>query len=210
MAGAFATVARFPTSIEAHLARNHLADHGIEAWVTNDAIADMAWHLITAIGWVKVLVRAECLPRARGVLEGKQADQAIPRALFASIGCEELAALAGDDGNTGARGQVSPRERLAGRAILATLGSASFPFGFLVTPLAAWLLWKVAETPGKLGPWTWCWVWLAAAVLFPHLLFAVFLVGGLVYFLVLDNIQIFSMLELSWEVWRKWEGVFFQ
>jgi hypothetical protein len=49
-----ATVGTFSTPTEANIVRNHLEADGIRAFLADEAIVGMAWHLGTAVGGVKL------------------------------------------------------------------------------------------------------------------------------------------------------------
>jgi hypothetical protein len=62
-------VASYPTSAEAELARGLLVGGGLEAQLDGSAISDVAGFIGTALGGVRILVRAEDAERASEVLE---------------------------------------------------------------------------------------------------------------------------------------------
>ncbi|MBT9559449.1 MAG: DUF2007 domain-containing protein [Myxococcales bacterium] len=68
------TVARYPNTALAHVGRARLEASGIEAIVADDATATMAWHLIGALGGVRLMVQTDDAERARRVLESEIDD----------------------------------------------------------------------------------------------------------------------------------------
>ncbi len=66
-------VMRFATAPEAELARNALAEAGIQALLEGDQTVAMAWHLSNAVGGIKLLVAFPYAARARKLLEGSAA-----------------------------------------------------------------------------------------------------------------------------------------
>jgi hypothetical protein len=62
------TVATFSTAIDAALAKHQLEAHGIDACVTDEATANIAWHLTVAIGWIKLQVAQSDVERAMTIL----------------------------------------------------------------------------------------------------------------------------------------------
>lgn len=64
-----ATIQRFGTPQEAHLARSVLDAAGIEACVTDESAATWLWHVGTALGGTRVQVAAHDAERARQVLQ---------------------------------------------------------------------------------------------------------------------------------------------
>jgi hypothetical protein len=68
------TVARYPNTALAHVGRARLEASGIEAIVADDATATMAWHLIGALGGVRLMVQTDDAERARRVLASEFDD----------------------------------------------------------------------------------------------------------------------------------------
>jgi hypothetical protein len=68
-----AKVAAYPTSVEADVVRNQLEAHGIRAIITDEATAATLWHVGSAIGGCRVLVRQEDLEQAKAVLDAAEA-----------------------------------------------------------------------------------------------------------------------------------------
>lgn len=68
------TVARYPNTALAHVGRARLEASGIEAIVADDATATMAWHLVGALGGVRLMVQNDDAERARRVLESEIDD----------------------------------------------------------------------------------------------------------------------------------------
>lgn len=62
------TVATFSTPIEGTLAKHQLEAHGIQAYLRDEATANMAWHLTVAIGWIKLQVVESDVERAMAIL----------------------------------------------------------------------------------------------------------------------------------------------
>jgi hypothetical protein len=76
MAGELTTVATFHQAAQAELARNVLAEAGIQAVVADAEIVAMDWLLANAVGGIKVQVRAEDAERAAAVLDGALGEDA--------------------------------------------------------------------------------------------------------------------------------------
>jgi len=114
------TVASFGTPIDAHVARGRLEDNGIDAYVADENMVGVAWHLGLAVGGVKLQVAAEDAERAREIL-------ASPSALEDETGdAEEKAPPPGG-------------EDLSRRALVAAF------WGILVPPLQFYSLWLVGR-----------------------------------------------------------------
>jgi hypothetical protein len=65
------TIARYPNTTLAHVGRTRLEASGIDAIVADDATASVAWHLIGALGGVRLMVQNDDAERARRVLESE-------------------------------------------------------------------------------------------------------------------------------------------
>jgi hypothetical protein len=74
MANNFVTVATFPTSIEANLAKQLLEAEGIRAYLANESTVDLAWHLTVAVGWVKLQVHQSDAALAQLILQSSNLD----------------------------------------------------------------------------------------------------------------------------------------
>lgn len=61
-------ITKFATPEEAHLLRMYLADRGIEAFLFDEHIVQLFWHLSQAFGGVRVMVRDEDLAAAEEAL----------------------------------------------------------------------------------------------------------------------------------------------
>ncbi len=74
------TVATFSTPIEGELAKHQLSAHGIQAYLKDEATANMAWHLTVAIGWVKLQVAESDVERAMTILaqENQSTEECLP------------------------------------------------------------------------------------------------------------------------------------
>lgn len=68
------TIARYPNTALAHVGRTRLEASGIDAIVADDATASVAWHLIGALGGVRLMVHNDDADRARRVLESELDD----------------------------------------------------------------------------------------------------------------------------------------
>ena len=69
MSGKLVTLGTFSTPTEANIVRNHLEADGIRAFLADEAIVGMAWHLGTAVGGVKLQVAEDDVERALAVIE---------------------------------------------------------------------------------------------------------------------------------------------
>lgn len=133
----FITLRTFDNPLAAHMARNHLAEAGIRAFLANEGFVSTAWHLSNAAGGIHLQVGVEDAPRAAALLEARPGTEAMARPP------ESFEAATGEEDTP------TYRERLADRALLMAL------IGILFFPLhlyAAWLLLKVIRSPEELGP----------------------------------------------------------
>ena len=63
------TVGRFTRGENAHLFRSFLSSEGIDAYVYDEYIAQLAWHYTLAVGGVRVTVADEDLESARALYD---------------------------------------------------------------------------------------------------------------------------------------------
>lgn len=61
-------IAQFPTTAEAAMARNRLAEEGITATLTDENVGDL-FHLAASFGEVKLMVKADESERATEILK---------------------------------------------------------------------------------------------------------------------------------------------
>lgn len=62
------TIAQFPTTAEATMAKNRLAEEGIEAVLADENTGDL-FHLAASFGEVKLMVPSEHVEQAKKILE---------------------------------------------------------------------------------------------------------------------------------------------
>ena len=145
-------VMRFATAPEAELARNALAEAGIQAFLEGDQTVAMAWHLSNAVGGVKLLVAPPYAARARKLLEGSAAGaQGGP--------CADRAALAAawpamDRADEDAVLETDAQDTVARRAWLAAV------IGLLACPptlnlYSLWLIFRIAFDDAPMSSTGW-------------------------------------------------------
>lgn len=138
------TVASYPTSFEANLAKARLEEEGIRVFVANAAMVDTAWHLSNATGGVRVEVPRSDVTRAGGILahKGKVPHDEGGTADYEAIWREEPPEPAAEHpcGKMQAEAEID-------RAFRAAL------LGLLFAPVGAyawWLLWRASREKGVL------------------------------------------------------------
>lgn len=67
-------IAIFNNSYEATLMQGILKDQGIESWLQDEAMVNIAWYLTVALGYIKLYVREEDEELARTILDEYQAS----------------------------------------------------------------------------------------------------------------------------------------
>lgn len=72
-------IASYTKLEDAHLAASKLAGSGVDAWLRDEATANIYWLYSNAIGGVKVEVAEEDLERAREILELPKEDSGLIR-----------------------------------------------------------------------------------------------------------------------------------
>ncbi len=136
MSGRLVTVGTFATPAEAGIVRNHLEADGIRAFLADEAIVGMAWHLGTAVGGVKLQVAKDDVERAVSVISAHRT---------ASIADEEWQTNHADDDlqedwDDAEEQEIgSPIDDLVVRAFRAA------GFGLLFPPLQLYSLWLLAR-----------------------------------------------------------------
>jgi hypothetical protein len=71
-------IASYPTSAEAELACGRLAAAGVPAKLDGAVVADMAWHIGSALGGVKVLVSSDDAEQAHAILQETDTEDETP------------------------------------------------------------------------------------------------------------------------------------
>lgn len=140
-----ATVGTFSTPTEANIVRNHLEADGIRAFLADEAIVGMAWHLGTAVGGVKLQVAEDDVERALAVIESHGAAS-IAEGEWQSDHADDAPQEKLDDAEEHEIG--SPIDDMVDRAFRAA------GFGLLFLPLqlySLWLLARIASNPDPLS-----------------------------------------------------------
>ena len=111
------TVASFLSVIEAHLAKNQLAESCIEAFLADEATVYMSWHWTNAIHGIKLVVNDEDVEAARELLA---ADSGAPPTAAAeelrAMMAEEMPAADADEAEADEPEVLTRREEIAERA----------------------------------------------------------------------------------------------
>lgn len=176
------TLLRFSTVHEAEVARGLLEAAGIEAHLLDTATASIAWHLAPAIGGVRLQVRPADRNAALEVLAGEPVgapdewydEEAARPALQVIEGGapdDEEDDLA-DDRPRHLR-EAAPSDllseeadhearQLAKRALGAAVAGVFVPF--VLHAWSAWLLWRLAQSPGTLDRRSRAWAAMALAI----------------------------------------------
>jgi len=150
--GELVPVMSFVTAPEAEVARNALAEAGIQAFLEGDQVVSALWYLSNAIGGVKVLVAREHAARARRILEGSDtgeqgepcAEGAAPAAAWPPRGfADEDAVL-----------ETDAQDAVARRAWLAAV------IGLFLCPptlnlYSLWLLFRIAFNDAPMSSTGW-------------------------------------------------------
>lgn len=68
------TIATFVNSLEASMAQQILQAENIPAFIMDDTTVSWAWHLSTAVGWIKLKVRQSDLDEAIDILTAYQIE----------------------------------------------------------------------------------------------------------------------------------------
>jgi hypothetical protein len=176
---ALVTIARFYDVTQADLARIDLEASGIRVFLSNEGLVSTLWHLTGAIGGIKLQVAAADVDRAEAILSrsAKEEDET-----------SDIAAETDDDDS--ATGESRPpeiddddteppltrREENAERAFRGAVLGCLFP------PLqlyAFWLLLRVMVSEDRLSGRRRSRAFLAAAISFPAIMFALWLLGHL-------------------------------
>jgi len=150
--GELVPVTSFATAPEAELARNALAEVGIEAFLEGDQVVSALWYLSNAIGGVKVLVAREHAARAREILEEKDAGEgAEPSADRVALAD---AFPAKSDAAEDAVLETDAQDAVARRAWLAAV------IGLFVCPptlnlYSLWLIFRIAFNDAPMSPTGW-------------------------------------------------------
>ena len=130
------TAAEFLSPVEADIARLHLEESGIRAFVSGDAAAVMAWHLSGAMHGVKVLVAAKDLERAWTILDNEDSApdlDDVPPSISTPTGADETFFV--ETGEEDVE-EIDPRVARAFRAAY---------LGFLFLPLHLYSLWLLSD-----------------------------------------------------------------
>ncbi|QLE55354.1 putative signal transducing protein [Nostoc sp. TCL26-01] len=62
------TVATFSNYIDANLAKQLLESQGIQCYLANESLVNLAWHLTVAVGWIKLQVNPQDIDLAKTLL----------------------------------------------------------------------------------------------------------------------------------------------
>jgi Putative prokaryotic signal transducing protein len=172
------TIATFGDSLTANLAKSRLADAGIDAYLANEENVAMAWHLVNAIGGIRLQVTDEAAEEAAAILAERpgatDADEVIAQSPADIEIADEPEATSADDED-----EPSPnlREQTADRALRGAL------FALFLFPLELYvfyLLIKVFNSDLPLAPRHRRNAWIAAGINLPCVVLMLLFVKGLV------------------------------
>ena len=165
------TLATFPAPATASFIKSLLVAEGVQAFLADEFMMGMYWHLGNSMGWVKVQVAEADVPCANEILEASRetladlgqeafiAEATARAAVDESPEAVPLNATAGESDY----GVVDPTEDLAVRA----LGSAVM--GMVYAPLAfygAWLVGRLMNSNSTLSAKAVRNLWLAFGITF--------------------------------------------
>jgi len=155
------TLATFPNSIEANLAKDALAAEGIHAYVDGDDAGSVLGMMTSSLG-LRLRIRREDLKAARQVLgEIEPVDVPDDAVGEAFVDVNESPATPDDPD------RLTRREEDADRAFRSAI------IGFFFCPLQVYTLWLLARvyfSDERLGPKQRRRTWIAVAVAVPYLL----------------------------------------
>lgn len=144
------TVATFADPIEASIAKNRLESEGVKTVLSDEATVAMAWHLISALGGIKLQVLERDLEQAAAILEG-QTEAVAPELDFGPSEHDETeeADLTGQVEPDEPEPLLTNREQTADRALRgAIVGILFWPAQLYVF----WLLLKVLVSNEPMRP----------------------------------------------------------
>ncbi len=133
-------IATFNTSIEATRAQQILDEQGIESWLQDEAMVNVAWYLTTAIGGIKLIVRENHAKLAIAILEEYQAD--IDREPL------EESPSPTEDSEDESFPELSPTARTLKQAFRAAV------IGLIILPLQLYSLWLLLTLLWRRSPLT--------------------------------------------------------
>lgn len=145
MSDCYVTVAEFPDSFRANVARNLLARSGIRALLLNEATVDMAWHLAGAVGGVKLQVDAQHADRARQLLADPSGAAPESPAAPEEPATSEVGGAPRTAEDEDAEPILSDRDRNADRAFRGAV------LGLLFPPIELYVFWLLLKVFGGGG-----------------------------------------------------------
>ena len=143
------TITTFDMPTEAHLAKNLLEANGLTAFLADEFIVGVAWHLSNALGGIKLQVTETDAEHAIAILERR--GGAAPTVKEGIPGTAEIA-------ENPAETLVSISDRTAHRALQAAL------LGLLLLPLHLYSLWVIGGlffSRQKISKRGWKKIWVA-------------------------------------------------
>lgn len=146
------TITTFDMPTEAHLAKNLLEANGLTAFLADEFIVGIAWHLSNALGGIKLQVPETEAERAIATLERR--GGAVPAVKERIPGTAEIA-------EEPAETLVSIIDRTADRALRAAL------LGLLFLPLQLYSLWVIGGlffSRQKISKRGWRKIWVAGTL----------------------------------------------
>lgn len=173
------TLATYWSSFEANLAKNDLESAGIRAFLADDKLVGMMWHLTSAVWGIKLQVEDCDAERALAILAEHEArdETAEEEAVHVAPTIDAPPPRECDEADEAdPEWSLTQRDQNAERALKASM------FGYLFFPLeffALWLLLKVVASPERLGPAKRRQAIVATVLFLPWLLVALLLIRGL-------------------------------
>ena len=132
MAERLLTVATFPDSVTANLAKNRLESAGVKCALANQETVGMAWHLGNAFGGIQLQVLESDADDATAILGDNVSDEPVPSD-------EPDLDSPQDDEESTAETEPTTREQNADRAARAAI------LGILLQPLQLYVLWLLLK-----------------------------------------------------------------
>jgi hypothetical protein len=149
------TIATYSSPLEANLARNCLAESGIEAFLMGEEAVAMAWMLSNAVGGIKLQVAEVDEVKALALLDSLHDDaEDLPTlerdGAFQPVGnIQAVESIEIDDGEDDDDPPPSGRERAADRVCmiavlsLLLLAMPSMGMGLFFLALQVWMFWQL-------------------------------------------------------------------